>query len=433
MTRTARPPKKSRLQNAIVGVQVFVCFASLIAVAFAVAPATDDVFRFPKNLWVRGETIVLLATWLIALLYGIRPTFTKADRPVLALAGAAVGWTWLSAVFATNRLLSLNAALWTTAIAMIYLTMYLIARDRRRLGDLWLLLGAAAVNAGVAISQSAAFWNPFDFAPGTTRDQMITAFVGNPNELGAYLTVPFVVASCLMVSLPGRRWLYGITAFICICGLFASRTRSAMLAAIVGGFCLIAIASKRRVWAAAVIVAGCALIAAVVFFGGFVTTGDLQRFRTIDGLNAGLSYRVTPTLTAIRMFEDHPLLGVGPGVYSFEYFDYKIKVESEHPALFHRGQGYSNFGEAHDDHAQVLAELGLPGYLIFLAIFVWIASRSFRATEDRDDIDHVVRLMAFPVAAALFALCVFQFPLRVASSAVTVGFVLISIAGWTRQ
>jgi O-antigen ligase len=170
---------------------------------------------------------------------------------------------------------------------------------------------------------------------------------------------------------------------------------------------------------------------------GHLNVRDLKRLKEIDVLNETLSYRVPPFLAAWRMFTAHPLVGVGPGCWSLLYFDYKIAVERDHPALFHSGQGWSNFGEVHNDHLEILAETGVPGYILFVSALLFSASHSFR-TADRDldtnrDLTRVARLLAFPVSAALFVLCLAQFPLQLASTTSAFAFVFATTLGWIRR
>src|SRR5206468_2479690 len=91
-----------------------------------------------------------------------------------------------------------------------------------------------------------------------------------------------------------------------------------------------------------------------------------------------LANRGAGILGAWEMFKDHPLVGVGPANYRYAFYDYKLRVEDQHPTLTLQTTRASQFGEAHNDHLQTLAQTGVPGYALFLTAAILVAARSFR-------------------------------------------------------
>jgi O-antigen ligase len=96
-----------------------------------------------------------------------------------------------------------------------------------------------------------------------------------------------------------------------------------------------------------------------------------------------------------------------------------------------RGTTGTNFGEVHNDHAQLLAETGLPGYLLFLAAIFAIV-RAVRERKTTDARSSIARGIALPLAGTLLVLGLAQFPLYVTITRqllVTMAGLLI---GWSR-
>jgi O-antigen ligase len=55
---------------------------------------------------------------------------------------------------------------------------------------------------------------------------------------------------------------------------------------------------------------------------------------------------------------------------------YRSAIEERHPDWIQVTR--ESFGEAHNDHAQLLAETGIPGYALFIVFLIAIARVTFR-------------------------------------------------------
>jgi O-antigen ligase len=145
------------------------------------------------------------------------------------------------------------------------------------------------------------------------------------------------------------------------------------------------------------------------------------------------SSRMTAYATALQMFFDRPLVGVGPGCYALHYFNYKIRAEAEHPQLRQAFDRQSNFGEAHNDHLEIMAVTGLPGYAILVAVLIFVARRSWLVRKTRLDSPRhsFVYAFSFPLVAATAVLMLAQFPLELAASTVTLLAAAAFCIGWS--
>ena len=95
-----------------------------------------------------------------------------------------------------------------------------------------------------------------------------------------------------------------------------------------------------------------------------------------------------------------------------------------------------NFGEVHNDHLQVASETGLPGYALFLAALVLVASATWRPrtvpAEKEDDRSRAtfVRLLALPLAVSMFILALAQFPLELVAPTHAYLWAAAAIVAW---
>jgi O-antigen ligase len=149
--------------------------------------------------------------------------------------------------------------------------------------------------------------------------------------------------------------------------------------------------------------------------------------RNWDTVTSG---RVLPYLAAGYMFRDHPIMGVGPGCFKWEYFPYKVKINALYSKLV-VGWGI-NFGEVHNDHLQVLAETGLPGYAIFIAAAVLLGAASLRPVHNPAPSAEArfSRLASLPLVAGFLIAALGQFPLELAATNTVNLFLFALCCAW---
>jgi len=124
------------------------------------------------------------------------------------------------------------------------------------------------------------------------------------------------------------------------------------------------------------------------------------RFSTVRELDKDASFlnRLAMVANTLKMFKDHPMLGVGKGNFKIMYPLYTasaIKDLDFSPEVQPR--------EAHNDYIQLLAETGILGFLPLLWIFFligWRVWKSFPGKDDRRSIP-VIFTLSFSLAALL--------------------------------
>ena len=128
------------------------------------------------------------------------------------------------------------------------------------------------------------------------------------------------------------------------------------------------------------------------------------------------------------------MTGAGPGVFAWQFYDYKIAAEQRFPSLRRSFDREINFGEVHNDHLQVLAETGAAGYLVFLSLLLGLAAISLRASNDHSTWQGTLaHRLALPLAVFWIVLSLAQFPLQTT----VVRSLLLHLAalcvGWRRR
>jgi O-antigen ligase len=256
-----------------------------------------------------------------------------------------------------------------------------------------------------------------------------TAFIGNPNDVGSYLIAPALVAAALALSQRRFRAAWAGAALLLAATTFVTQTVAAIGALVVA---LIVMAGLwLRSWpkfGAALLAIGVAAAIAVSVYPPLRQRAAVMREalaqRDYETFSAA---RTVPFLAAANMAADHPLLGVGPGCFAYNYFEYKIRLQQRHRWVFGPNMSLDNYGETHNDHLQTLAETGFPGYALLLAALVLLGSGSLPRASGGDE---YVRLVALPLAAGFFVLALAQFPLEIAAPAHAFLWAAASVAAW---
>jgi O-antigen ligase len=91
--------------------------------------------------------------------------------------------------------------------------------------------------------------------------------------------------------------------------------------------------------------------------------------------------RINRWSCAIRMFEDKPIFGYGPGTYMFNYAPYQLKAERTIIST-----NSANRGNAHSEYLGPLAESGFLGIISFLILIITIlytAIHAYSRTQDK--------------------------------------------------
>jgi O-antigen ligase len=387
-------------------------YATVLLVPLIIDIGTQDSFRYPKELTMRAGCILMGGVLAACTIAGGWQWMTHVmSRRVRILLAAIILWTIITAAVSTNPVISAASACTLGLYVILFISVSLVGASRRSFTLVTMLLISAAINSVVLLLQATQIWSPFStWIPLKERIAMV-ALLGNPNDVGGYLA-PVVILG-LAGGLTCSR-VMSAAGVLAAAAVLASQTLTAIIGMTAG---LIALMVVRYRWRG--VYAAISILAVMMIL--LMASPVRQRAsKAIGGLRAGnlnlaLSNRLTAFVAAWEMICDHPLFGVGPGCYGFEYFDYKIRAEARYPVLAESMSRATNFAEAHNDHLEIAAEAGIPGYLLFLAAISVAAGTSFRPPNNARTAEFA-RLIAFPTVMVLFVTALAHFPLQLTAS-----------------
>jgi tetratricopeptide (TPR) repeat protein len=248
-------------------------------------------------------------------------------------------------------------ALWTTAARG--------TRGESSAGAVWaaVLAASCAAQAVTALVQAA----PANMTP--------SGAFANANQLAAYLDLGAFVALGRGADLiRTRRWTaagaYFVAAGACIAALVRVGARGALAALLAVSAFWIAMSIPRARRRLRIALFGALAVLAVVAVAAvairFERTGDPYRFERIGIWRASL-----------RAGLDHPLLGMGPGMFERRAYQYNFPLEQE---MFRYSK---QLGSTHSTYLRAWAEsglLGLTATLLLIALILCPLVRRCRAS-----------------------------------------------------
>ena len=367
-----------------------------------------DVFNLPKELVFRAEAIALLAAGVFWATSKARTWTLGVRRNAIVLAAVIVAWAAITTATSTNRLLSADALLTIAAAAVIFVAT-LLAAQTTSIGAVDVLMFGACANAALVVLQELKIWSPFVHAAFVSGHYASVGFLGNTNYVGTFLAAPALAAIVMAIVAAGkRRWIYAVIAVLLVTGLALSASRTAVVAVVAA--LVVLVVRFRRGWLAIAVVALPTLSPKTALGIRARELVDAASKRDYERL---FSERLLPALAAVDMIRDHPLLGVGPGCFRYQFMGYRLRLDEHYPKAWTRGYP-GNWGAAHNDHLQVAAETGLPGYALFFAAIGIGAGLGRRGAPARVETSFA-RALRWPLAALALVLCIAQFPLELAA------------------
>jgi putative inorganic carbon (hco3(-)) transporter len=299
------------------------------ALTLALLAGIGIAFQFRKlrcgaAFWTSQEKILLAIVGLVWLLRAIsEPTTVNLvfDHPSLKLTKVAIFCLMLTHVVTDGK--SLKILLWTLVLSTFVLGIEAYTAPR------WMFDGGRLEGVGGVDFSEANF---------------LPAFIGGVLPLMGVLFLE-------------SRWLYRLVTLAAgvfsVNAIILTRSRGAMVGIAAGGVASLLFAPKgyRLKVLAALVAAG---------LGGFYLTDQafLSRVATIDRSeerwDKSAESRLETWTLSLRMLADHPL-GVGPGNFGLYAGRYNAMYQGR---------------DAHNTYVRCFTELGIPGFLLFLALIV---------------------------------------------------------------
>jgi O-antigen ligase len=247
------------------------------------------------------------------------------------------------------------------------------------------------------------------------NDQEASNWVSSPfyndhTAYGAALAIALFVTIGLLISRRTSPWilLFGLGALgILLFALAFSYSRAAWLSVAGGlGVLVLVLLKIKFKWVAMVFLL---LVGSIGFFYTNImhtlekneqdSSGDFnQHITSITNISTDASNveRLNRWNSAIRMFREKPLLGWGPGTYTFQYAPFQYSREKTIIST-----NFGDGGNAHSEYLGPLAESGIPGMLSFVLIGIFALLTGFRVYHRARDAE--VKYLALFVTLGLIS------------------------------
>jgi putative inorganic carbon (HCO3(-)) transporter len=364
----------------------------LILVVFAeTTPVAGPALSFTK---LTG--LLLASAWLARV--ATRPAGAErllfTAHPVLSYALLAfVVWVTIGSVWAEAPSAALTEASRFLLVAVLYVIVYTAVATR----DAAIRVLAALIAATAVISAYGLALRPEASAADLAR---VTSTIGDPNVLAAILVAGFSLAGAAIFALrdsTGLRVAAGVAAALCLGGMFLTGSRGGLVC--FGVALLVAVLIAGRWRAKLTLLAVAIAIGSVAYLAlyappeirdrlGNATQGEIQQQ---EG-------RFTLWAVGWRVVQDEPLTGIGAGNFK----EVSARYVLEPGSVFRTDRVIDNPGGVHNSYLQLLAETGVIGLALYLAIVLSSLAAGLRAARIFEQIgDWRMEIMARGTVVAM--------------------------------
>ncbi len=289
------------------------------------------------------------------------------DNPGLVVAMVALlSWSLLSFTWAQSPSTALGGT-GRFALNMLLIPIaYAALRERQHV--LWVVV---AFTVGAVFSAVFGFLNPSTSSIAGFGSRA-TGSVGDPNAQAAVLvaSIPLLIALLGVYRGSARARIAVLTSLvIVVVGLIQTQSRGGFVSLGVMMLAAVLVGGRWRKRVAVLLVLGAA--ATFAYYSLVVPPESRQRVSSTD-----TSGRTTLWTVALRVFDAHPLRGVGT--------DNFILVEGQYvnePGAVTAFYVVDSPKVAHNAYLEVLVDLGIPGLLAFVAILVCAGGATVRAVR----------------------------------------------------
>ncbi len=312
--------------------------------------------------------VVIALAWLATALRreADRRSLT-ADHPrLVGFIALFVAWVWLSTLWADDAGVVPGTVLRFALNFSLLPILYMALRTPRNAQVLIVcMIGGALLSVVMGVVDPSA-------APaGPDR---LTGNGFNSNELGLFMVAAAPLAATLATTRAfsgGTRLLLAMASLSCLLALFTTGSRESLVGLLVAMLVGTMFAGPGR-RALALPLAATALLCAVTYFAVLAPPGLREHVSSTTGSGREDIWRVGG-----RMVRANPVLGVGAGNYTISAKHYLVE-----PGLVRRQEFIiDNPKQAHNIYLHVLAELGVVGLGIFLAIVAALLACVVRAAR----------------------------------------------------
>jgi len=353
----------------------------------------------------QAASLVLALSWLARVATQAVPTrfFWSRHPGITWLAVAFLAWVALSALWAENAGDTLGVLVKYGFDALLFVIVFEAIRTPQQVKA---LLGALVAGGSVAAAYgivASPNLSGLSGSPTAATDlDRLGGTIADPNLLAAVLVIAFVLAVALTATTrsPALRFVLIGAAGLALLSVFLTASRGGAVGLLAALVTAIVLARGRR---AAAIGGAVAVVAVGALYVGAFDPGVAQRYSTADGGNG----RTDLWKVGWRMSEANLVKGVGAGNFRDASAHY---VLSEPGAIANTEFIIDQPRFAHNIYLEILAELGVIGLALFLALVGATigtgvqAARRFAGNGDAE-----MALLSRAVVVALVALLAMDF------------------------
>lgn len=322
------------------------------------------------------EPLIVVAMLLFFLRMIQEPVYDRRvlRHPITIVLALNLVWMFLTSVTSELPLVSFKyfaSRLWF--VVTFYFLAILLFKDYKNYKRfLWYFGGALALVVIVITVKHSTFG--FERMVGTwIVDPFFTDHTNYSSTLA--LVAPFFLLMAFNKEYSPLRRTSAVLFFLVFCmGILFSYSRASWLSLMIATTGLVILGLKIPF---RFIFAGVILLLVTVFTFQTQIIMQLERntqessgnftehVRSISNISSDASNleRINRWRSAFRMFEKRPVLGWGPGTYQFVYAPFQRSEDSTIITT-----NFGDLGNAHSEYIGPLAESGLPGMLLFIAL-----------------------------------------------------------------
>jgi O-antigen ligase len=275
-------------------------------------------------------------------------------------------WALLSSSWAEDPGRSIDTASRYFQNMILFLIVYTAVRERKH--AVWLawawLVGATFATVPAMLS------------PPTSENDLtvrITGTIGDPNELAALLVAGTAFAGILAVTTKeaALRVAAGSAVVLFLAGIIYTVSRGGLVALFVALIAACLLAGRWR--GRTLVVTALGLMTLVIYFASFAGLDARDRVTTVEGGSG----RTDIWKVGWRMVEDEPIRGIGSGNFPISSIHYLLQ-----PGVLERDEFIIDTPKvAHNTYLQILAELGIVGFALFLTIIGFAIRCALKAAQ----------------------------------------------------
>jgi O-antigen ligase len=321
----------------------------------------------------------------------------------LALFLVYIAWTFTGLVVTASATISLNTSI---DLLKLWVIMFCVVNLIRTAAELrFVIIAWLAVFAMYPVR--GALYNQYICHCTTTGRVSWNFIFANPNDLAALSLIPLGLAAGMAYVERVRLWRWASMLGVAVLSLVVmlTQSRGAMLA--IGTATAFMLVSSRRkvrdVFLLLALIGGAALLAPKAVWQRLAGLANVSVQEGMSGVDPEGSAQARWQVweIAAETIRDHPLVGVGAG----------MMAPTHQRIAAQRGLEFTvrGFRDTHSTYLRIAAESGIPGLLLYLAIWrvlfmtVRRARREIAATRPRDAqmlLAIELSLVAFMVASA---------------------------------